>query len=568
MTRFKFTFYCIASALLKHGCSEILEPVSLFAKKQSIGTETVQEEFEINIKSLTFDTAKQANNAHYPRRMKLTGSGPNANVLDEKDFLKTNLPESSSSPNYLLGIGDTITLKLLNEFKTEIAKWPSVSKKTEYLLGAGDELIFTQSNDNNQDISIAYDDGQMIATKDNDGLIQTRGVIGSNGNILLFGLGNILAANRSLDDVRTEVRNILIRNGLAPNFQLEISQFRSQKVFIITGDNKSEIKPLNNLPITLKQIALAAGLTESQENFAQVKLTRNEQEFRYTASQLFDLTAPEITIQDNDQIEIQIATKGSEYIPSVVDLKGNILIDGVGKIYVLNRNIDDIYEEIKSILIKKGIKPNFQLELTGFVSKKAYLIQKNVESKIVHLTSSNITLRELILGNKNFNTSTDNLSIITLKRNGQVFRMTEEQILDPKTQDIFFIDKDQIEVENLTYKLGQVFALSGAGSAKVVTISPSKRETLADILFSESGALNNLLAKRSEVYLLRGQNPSIVNHLDAQNVSRILVAAQTELRPNDIVYVADRPIISFSRTLGEILPLRILLRDLDNGNIP
>ena len=155
-----------------------------------------------------------------------------------------------------------------------------------------------------------------------------------------------------------------------------------------------------------------------------------------------------------------------------------------------------------------------------------------------------------------------------MKRNGQVYRMTEEQILDPTTQDIWIIDKDQIEVESLTYKLGQVFALSGAGSAQVVSISPSKRETLADILFSQSGALNNLLAKRSEVYLLRGQNPSTAYHLDAQNVSRILVAAQTELRPNDIVYVADRPIISFSRTLGEILPLRILLRDLDNGNIP
>ena len=46
------------------------------------------------------------------------------------------------------------------------------------------------------------------------------------------------------------------------------------------------------------------------------------------------------------------------------------------------------------------------------------------------------------------------------------------------------------------------------------------------------------------------------------------MAAQTELRPNDIVYVADRPIISFSRTLAEILPLRNLLRDIEKGDIP
>ena len=44
--------------------------------------------------------------------------------------------------------------------------------------------------------------------------------------------------------------------------------------------------------------------------------------------------------------------------------------------------------------------------------------------------------------------------------------MTEEQILDPKTQDIWIVDEDQIEIENLDYKPGQVFALSGAGNAR------------------------------------------------------------------------------------------------------
>ena len=104
-------------------------------------------------------------------------------------------------------------------------------------------------------------------------------------------------------------------------------------------------------------------------------------------------------------------------------------------------------------------------------------------STVVPLTSSAITLRELILENKSSVASSLGLSIISLKRNGQVYQMTEDQILDPKTQDIWIIDKDQIEIENLNYKHGQVFALSGAGSAHVVSIDPSRRETLADILF-------------------------------------------------------------------------------------
>jgi protein involved in polysaccharide export with SLBB domain len=549
--------------MLLNGCAKILEPVSFFGGKQDVTSEVGQEEFNINIKSLTFNTAEKANNSPYSRRMVLTGSGSRANVLDEANFLKSNFPNSSNSPHYRLGVGDQISLIQLNEFVTEFTQWPSVSDEPEYILGIGDELTFAQSNDSNQNIS-------LVPNSDSDTLITTRGVIGSNGNILLFGLGNILAANRTLESVRIEVRNILIRNGLAPNFQLDISNFQSKKAFVINGMGKSTIINLNNIPITLEELILAAGLSMSDESLAMVILTRNGQKFRFTAGQLFDLTAPEIIIQDSDQIEIKIISNNATSIMSTVGSKGNILLEGVGIISAVNRTLDDIRGEISSILIRKGIKPNFQLELTKFASKKAYLIQKNLGNITIPLTSTAITLRELILENKSSVSSNMDmgLSIISLKRNKQVYRMTEDQILDPKSQDIWIIDGDHIEVEILNYKPGQVFALSGAGRAQVVPIDPSKRETLADILFADNGALNNLLAKRSEVYLLRGKNPSVAYHLDAQNVSRILVAAKTELRPNDIVYVADRPIISFSRTLAEILPLRILLRDIQNDNIP
>ena len=331
MTKFKFIICCIASSLLLNGCDQILEPVSLIGGKQDDISKSQQEEFEINIKSLTFKTAVKANNAPYPRRMVLTGSGYRANVLNEANFLKSNFPKSSSSPHYLLGIGDQISLTQLNEFVTEPVQWPSNSNQPEYILGIGDELAFAQSNDGNQNVSIAFsDEGELVPEKGNDILITTKGVIGSNGNILLYGLGNILAANRTLESVRTEVRNILIRNGLAPNFQLDISTFQSKKAYINVSDGRmsdvrSKIITLNNLPITLKELALTQGLSLTDRNLATVTLTRNEQEFRFTAGQLFNHTTPEITIQDNDQIEIQIISNEATAIQSIVGSKGNIL---------------------------------------------------------------------------------------------------------------------------------------------------------------------------------------------------------------------------------------------------
>ena len=256
MARFKLIIFCITSALFLNSCSRILEPVSLFANKQDTALKAAQEDFEINIKSLTFNTAIEANKAPYPRSLILTGSGSRAKVLDEANFLKSSFPKPSNNPNYHIGIGDEILFNQLKEFKTEFAQWPIDSKESEYLLGAGDVLNFTQSNDSDRSLSDALgSDDQVDITNDNDRLINTQGVIGSNGNVLLYGLGNILAANRTLDDVRTEIRNILIRDGLAPNFQLEISEFQSQKAYIIGSNNKGQVYQLNNLPISLKEIA-------------------------------------------------------------------------------------------------------------------------------------------------------------------------------------------------------------------------------------------------------------------------------------------------------------------------
>ena len=162
------------------------------------------------------------------------------------------------------------------------------------------------------------------------------------------------------------------------------------------------------------------------------------------------------------------------------------------------------------------------------------------------------------------------ISIIIQARMGssRLPNKVSKKLFDKNTQNIFVQDKDQVRIETYEYKPGQVYALSGGNSAEIIFISPEKRQTMADVLFIKNGTLSNTLAKRSEVYLLRGQNPVVAYHLDAQNASKILVAEAMELRPSDIIYVAQRPIVSFARLLSEISPLRFLLRDIQNGEIP
>ena len=585
MTRFKLIACGIASVLFLHSCSEILEPVSFFGGTQGVEAQSVQEDFEINIKSLTFESARDANNAPYPRRLMQTGIGSEANVFDEADFVTSNIPPSSERMDYLLGIGDQLLYTQLNEFVTSTTQFPTQPIEADYLLGVGDELTLIQLNEVVSglisSIPKAGDDannGNAGKPQSSESVLKTSGLVGTDGNILLLGLGSIKAESRSLGDIQTEVRNILIRNGLAPSFQLEITGFNSKKAFVtfpnpdkILGNNMVSI---TNLPITLKELVINYGLRPSSKDTTIVSLTRDGQKFRMTAGQMFDSSSSRIVIKDRDQIEIDEAAAGSTSIEAVVGSRGNILLPGIGSLKAENRSLTEVQADITRILMEKGLIPSFQLEVTDFKSRKFFLVTENYGTKVIALTHSAMDLKEAVLSNilgdntSNINDSGNDLTVIELVRKGLSYRMTLQDMLNGRGSKVFIQDGDTIELKDFKYKSGQVFALSGAENAKIVPIDPSKRETLADILFTENGALSNVLAKRSEIYLLRGRSPSVAYHLDAQNVSRILVAAKTELRPNDIVFVADRPIISFARALGELSPLQMLLRDVRRDTLP
>ncbi|MDB9696519.1 hypothetical protein OAA80_00820 [Amylibacter sp.] len=553
MNKIKLLVCSVFSLIFLFGCDSILEPVSIYVKN-GVESQAEQEKFSINIIPLTFSNAKIANKDPYSRKLMRTGSGSHANVISEANILKAKLPSSLKKEKYIIGNGDKISFSLKPEFKSSKTYWPVDSSLKEYFIGIGDELTFIKQ------LNLV----DNISTKN---ILSTNGIVGSNGNILLLGLGNINVVNRSLADVKTEVRNILIRDGQDPNFQLEITEFKSKKVFLTSNTQKDGIIYINNLPTTLKEVVLGNGISQSAGDSTVITLTRNNKEFQFTAEELLNQSIQNVYIQDGDNIDITSLDTSTINTTQAVDSQGKLLLPILGLIKAKGESLEKLRLKAAQKLVELGLKPSFQLELYKSNSKKAYL-NLTTETKIITLEDKNVTLRELVLINNILKAPNGKINLITLHREGEQFQLTGQKLLNPNSRDIWVQDGDQIDLETLEYKAGQVFALSGSGNALIVPINPSVRETLADVLFVPNGALNNSFAKRSDVYLLRGRNPSKAYHLDAQNVSRILVAAQTELRPSDIIFVAERPIISFARTLSEITPLRILLRDIQNNNIP
>ena len=151
--------------------------------------------------------------------------------LFRKLALKSEYPKNKSPIEYKIGIQDTITFSRLIENNrsplSKIRKWPKQNVATEYKLGIGDTIALTLirkakvptttvpgTNENSQNV--------IINSQQNDGTIETKGRVGSDGSVLLLEVGRLEANGKSLNELRSEVRNILIRNGVTPDFNLKL----------------------------------------------------------------------------------------------------------------------------------------------------------------------------------------------------------------------------------------------------------------------------------------------------------------------------------------------------------
>lgn len=409
MRKIRLSFACAATSLiLMVSCTEIVEPVYLEDLKPDAAG---QENFEIELKPLTFEAAQKLNETRYDRMVSRPGRAYSADVIPETQLISRSFPKTTKKLAYKLGIGDEVALIQYADSTPRIS--------------AAASMLDLTSDTGLSDISNGSPTSNIISTS---------GRIGTDGSLLLIGVGRLDAIGREISELRNEVRSILIRNGKAPNFQLEIKAFNSQKAYMTTD----------------------AGASETDTN--------------------------------------------------------------------------------------------------------------SISSSVITITDQGITLRQL-LASAGVAFDERHITMVRLQRRGANYSFSMAELFSERAPEIFLQDDDHVFIQNLSYQDGKVFLLGGV-TPSIIRIKPEERQSLAEALFAEGGPLATETAQRSAVYLLRGSDPVQAYHLDAQNPLRVIVADAVELRPNDIVFVAEQPLSTFNRTLVNIAPLRILLRDIKSDNVP
>jgi polysaccharide export outer membrane protein len=134
-------------------------------------------------------------------------------------------------------------------------------------------------------------------------------------------------------------------------------------------------------------------------------------------------------------------------------------------------------------------------------------------------------------------------------------------VFKPQSPNYFLTGGDLINIEEFFYHQGRAFLVSEDSESIALEVRPEKRPTLADLLFSgDEQIFSQNAARTKEIYMMRGTRPMQVFHLNAQDPSRLRVATEVELRPDDIVFVSRKPIYSVSELINIINPLAVLAR--------
>ena len=245
-------------------------------------------------------------------------------------------------------------------------------------------------------------------------------------------------------------------------------------------------------------------------------------------------------------------TNGQQSISSSiaqVSENGTILFPETGLISVEGRTLSEARQLVSNALIRNGLSDrNLQLEIIEYVSQAVSftvisdgIVSAPEGSKVVPITKRPLSIRELIVSS-GLSINRGGLQIVTLQRSGKSYVMPIDYVFAARTPEYYLTDRDLVKVESHVYAQQVAYTLGGGSVPQTIPVKLQERPTLSNALFADGGLLSSRSSRKWEIYMLRGNGPVTAYHLDATNPARLSIAARVELRPNDIVFAATKPI--------------------------
>ncbi len=267
---------------------------------------------------------------------------------------------------------------------------------------------------------------------------------------------------------------------------------------------------------------------------------------------------------------------------------GSISIPDIGRVHIAGLSIDDAESDIYQMLSRSQAQPSFSIEISGFKSQYVRIDGAVRLPGAVPITLVPITLSDALVAVGGAIAIDTDSTVIRLSRDGASYTIPMSAYLtSPQVQSITMKDGDTIVVDT-SYLLRQtklsetrsnyltsnslgaiardyVYITGEVGSQSRYTLPFEQKASLADALYEKSGGIPNSTGSISELYVLRSSDDGegvTAWHLNAINAANLVLATRFELRPNDIVFVAEQPVTSLSRLISQLSPSLYLGKSL------
>lgn len=295
---------------------------------------------------------------------------------------------------------------------------------------------------------------------------------------------------------------------------------------------------------------------------------------------------------------------------------GAIAVPGVGRIMVAEQSIAEAEDTIFDRLIEARIDPSFSLEVAEFNSQRVSVGGAVRSPGLVPVTMTPLYLQEAIAVAGGIDVADRDYAAIRIYRNGGLYELPAAELYNDNALarirllagDAVYVDttydlalaeaffEEQIRRAEITRGaraqalavLQQEIGLRraaleesrstfqarldlGAEDRDYVYIAGEIREpgrfplpfdnraTLADALF-DAGGPDPMRGDQRQIYILRADTMAgymrdvIAYRLDAGNPANLVLATRMELRPGDILYVAEQPVTRWNRVISQLLP--------------
>lgn len=294
---------------------------------------------------------------------------------------------------------------------------------------------------------------------------------------------------------------------------------------------------------------------------------------------------------------------------------GAVAIPDVGRIAIDGMTLEEAEAALFQRLVEHQISPSFSLEIAEFNSRRVSVGGAVNTPAVVPVTLTPLYLDEAIAAAGGIAAPDRNHVTIRLFRDGTLYRIPADRLGSGHAR-IRLVDRDRLFVDagydlrqaqtyfeeqirlsehrnsarqtalqNLSTEIALrraelaeqretfqdrlaldavgrdfVYLTGEVGRQSRIALPFETRATLADALYGEGGGIPTETANVGQIYVLRGSTDprefSSVTawHLDARNVANMLLATRFELRPNDIVFVAEQPVTKWGRVVRQITP--------------